>query len=141
MSIETVRLSERAKTQLITMKRRTGIQQWNILCRWAFCLSLAEPSVPPSEEIVTDSNVEMNWRTFTGPREAVFASLLRHRCLKDGRNPQDGHDLALTLRMHIHRGISYLLSSTTLQETLETTHAHPISTQSLLNAEQMKHPM
>jgi hypothetical protein len=26
--------------QLIRLKTRTGITQWNILCRWAFCLSL-----------------------------------------------------------------------------------------------------
>ena len=40
--IETVRISEKGKTQLITLKRRTGIQNWNVLCRWAFCISLKE---------------------------------------------------------------------------------------------------
>lgn len=121
MSVETIRLSERAKTQLITMKRRTGIQQWNTLCRWAFCLSVAEPSVPPSEDIVTDSNVEMTWRTFAGTREAAFASLLKYRCKLDGCNPLDEQDLALTLRTHIHRGVSYLLSRSDLPETLTAT--------------------
>ena len=43
--IETVRTSEKGKTQLITLKRRTGIQNWNVLCRWAFCISLKDP--PP----------------------------------------------------------------------------------------------
>ncbi|WP_077953634.1 DndE family protein [Salmonella enterica] len=51
MSIEHVRLSEKAKQQLITLKRRTGIDNWNVLCRWAFCLSLAEKAVPPHEDI------------------------------------------------------------------------------------------
>jgi DNA sulfur modification protein DndE len=32
--IENVRISEKAKNQLITLKRRTGIQNWNTLCRW-----------------------------------------------------------------------------------------------------------
>ncbi len=40
MSIKQVRLSAEAKEQLIRLKTRTGIGQWNILCRWAFCLSL-----------------------------------------------------------------------------------------------------
>ena len=43
MSLKQIRLSSQAKEQLIRLKTRTGIQQWNILCRWAFCLSLAEP--------------------------------------------------------------------------------------------------
>ncbi|WP_435947067.1 DndE family protein [Dryocola sp. BD586] len=34
MSIDNVRLSEKAKQQLITLKRRTGIENWNVLCRW-----------------------------------------------------------------------------------------------------------
>ena len=38
MSIKQVRLSNQAKEQLIRLKTRTGIQQWNILCRWALCL-------------------------------------------------------------------------------------------------------
>ncbi|EAX0453961.1 DUF1832 domain-containing protein, partial [Salmonella enterica] len=57
MSIEHVRLSEKAKQQLITLKRRTGIDNWNVLCRWAFCLSLAEKAVPPHEDIITDSSI------------------------------------------------------------------------------------
>lgn len=70
--IDTIRLSERARQQLITLKRYTSIQNWNILCRWAFCLSLREPSVPPDEEIPVDSSVEMSWRTFAGANEQVY---------------------------------------------------------------------
>jgi DNA sulfur modification protein DndE len=54
------RLSAQAKDQLIRLKTRTGIAQWNILCRWAFCLSLRQPSVPTPLEIPADSNVEMS---------------------------------------------------------------------------------
>ena len=48
MSIKQVRLSNQAKEQLIRLKTRTGIQQWNILCRWALCLSLKELTPPAS---------------------------------------------------------------------------------------------
>jgi DNA sulfur modification protein DndE len=57
MSIDHIRLSKQAREQLIRLKRHTGIEHWNVLCRWAFCRSLAEPSVPPPAKIPADSNV------------------------------------------------------------------------------------
>jgi DNA sulfur modification protein DndE len=36
MSLKQFRLSAQAKEQLIRLKTRTGITQWNVLCRWAF---------------------------------------------------------------------------------------------------------
>jgi DNA sulfur modification protein DndE len=47
MSIKQIRLSSQAKDQLIRLKTKTGIQQWNVLCRWAFCLSLRQAKPPP----------------------------------------------------------------------------------------------
>ena len=46
MSIKQVRLSTQAKEQLMRLKSRTGIQHWNVLCRWAFCLSLRQYTPP-----------------------------------------------------------------------------------------------
>ena len=43
MSIKQVKVSTQAKEQLIRLKTRTGIAHWNVLCRWAFCLSLRQP--------------------------------------------------------------------------------------------------
>jgi DNA sulfur modification protein DndE len=40
--IERIKLSQTAKEQLFKLKRSTKIDQWNILCRWPFCHSLAE---------------------------------------------------------------------------------------------------
>ncbi|EKK5432484.1 DNA sulfur modification protein DndE, partial [Enterobacter hormaechei] len=72
MSIEMVKVSEKGKQQLITLKKRTGIENWNILCRWALCVSLAESSVPPHEDIITDSNIEMSWKTFAGEFSEIY---------------------------------------------------------------------
>lgn len=111
MSIEHVRLSEKAKQQLITLKRRTGLENWNVLCRWAFCLSLAEPSIPPHEDIVTDSSVDMSWKTFAGEYSEVYLSLIKKRAFNDyGATFEDL--LPYYFRLHLHRGISYLLSKT-----------------------------
>ena len=59
MSIKQVRLSTQAKEELIRLKTRTCIPHWNVLCRWAFCLSLRQTSSPRSLDIPSDSNVEM----------------------------------------------------------------------------------
>ena len=59
MSLKQIRLSAQARDQLIRLKARTGIGQWNVLCRWAFCLSLRQPSPPTPVEVPADSHVEM----------------------------------------------------------------------------------
>jgi DNA sulfur modification protein DndE len=105
--IETIRLSEKAKIQLITMKRRTGIANWNVLCRWAFCLSINQPTRPPEELIPSDSSIEMTWKTFAGGADDVYWGLLLVRAEEDSI-PQKKEALAHYFRLHLHRGISYL---------------------------------
>lgn len=107
MAIEHIRLSQTARDQLITLKRRTGIAHWNVLCRWALCRSLAEPAAPPTVKLALDSNVEMNWRTFGGDSGDVLWALLRYRCHQDGLSLDD-ETLARQFRLHLHRGIGYL---------------------------------
>lgn len=108
MSIEMVKVSEKGKQQLITLKKRTGIENWNILCRWALCVSLAESSVPPHEDIITDSNIEMSWKTFAGEFSEIYLCLLKQRIFEDYGNNQD--DYYYFLKLHLHRGISYLVN-------------------------------
>jgi DNA sulfur modification protein DndE len=108
--IETVRVSEKGKIQLITLKRRTGIQNWNILCRWAFSSSLAEKSEPPNEEIPSDSSIEMTWKTFTGGEEELYLALIQLRATKAAL-PLEKEIINKYFRLHLHRGISYLVSN------------------------------
>ncbi|MGW7314631.1 DNA sulfur modification protein DndE [Streptomyces sp. NPDC054865] len=107
MSLETVRLSQTAKDQLVWLKRNTGLTQWNELCRWALALSLRDSSTPLVKEVVTDSNVEMSWKTFTSPYGDVYLALLKQRCVMDGEELSD-EAVARTLTVHLHRGIGYL---------------------------------
>src|SRR5207248_4349380 len=109
MSIKQVRLSAQAKDQLIRLKTKTGISQWNILCRWAFCLSLRQLSPPTPVEIPADSNVEMTWQVFGGEAQELYLTLLKERCERDGLGTSD-EVLARQFRLHLHRGISYLAS-------------------------------
>lgn len=107
MAIEHVRLSFQAREQLIRLKRHSGIEHWNVLCRWALCVSLAEQTAPPPVKISADSNVEMSWRVFGGRYADVIMALLRQRCIRDGL-PTDDETVAAQFRLHLHRGIAYL---------------------------------
>ena len=115
MSLERIQPSQQAKDQLSRLKRRTGVKNWNVLCRWAFCVSLAEPDPPTPARIPADSSLEMTWRTFAGSdHEDTYLALLRQRCADDGL-PTDPETLAIHFRLHLHRGIGYLAGSPDLR--------------------------
>lgn len=107
--IEHIKLSQQARDQLVKLKRATKIEHWNILCRWAFCVSMAEASVPLPLKIPADSSVEMSWKIFAGQYQDVYLALLKERCLQD-RLGSDDETLATQFRLHLHRGIGYLAS-------------------------------
>lgn len=115
MAVEHIRLSKQAREQLIRLKRHTGIEHWNVLCRWAFCRSLAEPTPPPPSKIPADSNVEMSWRVFGGRHSDLYLALLRARCMRDGLGLGDD-DLAVQFRLHLHRGIAYLANDRDMRD-------------------------
>jgi DNA sulfur modification protein DndE len=108
MSIKQVRLSSQGKDQLIRLKSKTGISQWNILCRWAFCTSLREETVPTPVEIPADSNVEMTWHVFGGEFQEIYLALLKERCILDGVDIDDDQAVNRQFRLHLHRGLGYL---------------------------------
>lgn len=114
MIIETVRVSEQGKDQLVKLKRNTGIQNWNVLCRWALCTSLAEKSVPPKTKIASDSSIEMTWKTFAGEHEGIYTALIKQRCRIDGI-ALSKEALAEQFKLHLHRGLGYLAAGKQIQ--------------------------
>lgn len=114
MSLEHIRVSERARDQLIRIKRPTGIQHWNVLCRWAFCVSVADPSPPTPAKIPADSSVEMTWKVFGGPYEELYLGLLKERCRRDHLGTSE-EVLATQFRLHLHRGIGTLAADRRLR--------------------------
>jgi DNA sulfur modification protein DndE len=113
--VERVRISQAGKDQLIKLRRVTGINQWNILCRWAFCRSLAEPSPPSPVPIPADSNVEMTWQIFGGSIADQLLLALKQRCHKD-KVDINSENLAIQFRTHLHRGIGYLSSDSKISD-------------------------
>ncbi len=80
--IEVVRVDQRMKNLLVQLKRKTKIQNWNILCRWGFLISLSI-DIPPNEvSIENDGAVEMSWKVFGGAYDHLIWALLKYRLLK-----------------------------------------------------------
>ena len=115
MTLDHIKLSQTAKDQLIKLKRVTGLEHWNVLCRWALCISLAEHSIPPDTKIPADSNVEMSWKVFGGRYADLYLALVKERCLRDGLRT-DPDTLAQQFRLHLHRGIAYLAGNKKLRK-------------------------
>jgi DNA sulfur modification protein DndE len=107
MPIETIRISKSGRDQLLTLKRRTKIGTWNVLCRWAFCVSIAEKTTPQALSGDTEAALEISVDTMFGAHAPVYLALLKTRCKRDGLSLSD-HSLNVQLRVHIHRGIAYL---------------------------------
>jgi DNA sulfur modification protein DndE len=114
MPLDHIRVSERGRDQLVRLKRPTGIQHWNVLCRWAFCVSLADPSVPTPAKIPSDSSVDMTWKVFGGAHDELYMALLKERCKRDGLGTSD-EVIATQFRLHLHRGIGILAADRRLR--------------------------
>lgn len=114
MIVKQFKLSQQEKDKLIRLKSKTGIQNWNVLCRWALCWSLSEPSIPNGPDIASDSNVEMSWGTFAGEYHEIYDLIIRERCIQDGLG-NDPLTIAKYFRLHLNRGINYLTSKDTVK--------------------------
>lgn len=106
MILKQFKLSQPEKDKLIRIKARTGIQNWNVICRWALCWSLAEPSIPGGLDPMSDSNVEMTWITFAGEHYEIYEAIIRQRCINDGLD--DSQEVLIKyFRLHLNRGINH----------------------------------
>ncbi|MGL4789821.1 MAG: DNA sulfur modification protein DndE [Anaerotignaceae bacterium] len=110
MIIKQIRLSNQSKDKLSRLKGKTGIKNWNILCRWALCYSLKEDSIPTEIQIIQDSNLEMSWYTFGGEDSDLYEALIIAWC-KSKNLPLDNETVSQYFKLHLERGISYLSGS------------------------------
>ena len=85
------------------------------MCRWAFCRSLAEPSVPSPVPIKTDSTVEIAWNVFGGEIADILLIALKQRCHQDGLGTET-ETLKQQFTLHLHRGIGYLAGDSKIQQ-------------------------
>lgn len=81
MIIKQIKLSNQSKDRLSRLKGKTGIKNWNVLCRWALCYSLGENTMPTDIPMASDSNVEMSWYTFAGEYSELYETLIKAWCI------------------------------------------------------------
>ena len=71
INIETVKTTQNAKNILSRIKSTTRIQNWNTICRWAFCLSIKQDTAPRVIDEKLDG-VEMTYETFAGKYSNIY---------------------------------------------------------------------
>lgn len=112
--VETIRVSSRGREILIKIKRNTGIDHWNEICRVALCRSLSNPSRLPKPAKGWDSAIEIEWRTFAGELSDALASSFALRAQSDGIDLSRKDNAADYFRSHIERGIASLQNTKNL---------------------------
>ncbi|MFT3783696.1 MAG: DNA sulfur modification protein DndE [Nibricoccus sp.] len=105
--VETVRISKKGRDILLKLKRQTGVENWNVLCRWALMASLREKKRPSLGRENSEGGIEMSWKVFAGEYSDVFAAMVTARAISDGYDGSN-EDTADCLRAHLARGLEYL---------------------------------
>lgn len=107
--IDRVKISAAGKQQLSTLKRRTGIEHYNVICRHALCASLANSTKVPAETLQYSGGLDIEWKTFAGEADATLTNILIGRALADFEDSSPTTVRGL-LQAHLHRGLAYLVS-------------------------------
>jgi DNA sulfur modification protein DndE len=107
--IDRVKISAAGKQQLSTLKRRTGIEHYNVICRHALCASLSNSTKVPAETLQYNGGLEIDWKIFAGEADATLMNLLIMRAwIEDGESSPNA--IRKVLHSHLHRGLAYLVS-------------------------------
>jgi len=96
--------STRAQKNLGMMRVRTGLTP-NILLRFAFCMSLKDPSIPNPDEFNQDGS-ELTPAVLFGEYEPIYLALMLNRLKQDGLGPE--LYLHKMTRAHFNRGTTAL---------------------------------
>jgi DNA sulfur modification protein DndE len=116
IQMDTIYTSEASKNFLVQLKKNTGIQTWNVLCRLAFCHSLKDQSLPRNIDEALNG-VEMNYDTFAGTHKGLYLGLLIQNLVKNNVEISKTN-LTKYLRAHIGRGI-YILFNKKLRKLVD----------------------
>ena len=88
------------------LKNKTGLNI-NILARYAFCLSLKDPSIPNPDEF-DEKGMEILPSVLFGEHENIYMALMLDRLKKDNMDPE--LYLQKMTRAHLNRGSAMLFS-------------------------------
>lgn len=114
--VDHVRISTKSKEILIRVKKRTGLEYWNEVCRIAYFRSIANPTLPAMTSSNGNVAIDIEWKTFAGSfqNEITAATLLRAK--KDKIDLNNSEAIANYFRAHLERGIASLQNIRSLSE-------------------------
>ena len=109
LTIDILRTSSNVKSSLTRIKTITGISNWNIICRWALCLSLKQTSLPREVEEKLDG-VEIDYDTLVGKNKSIYTQLLINN-LVTHKVALDKKNLTKYLYAHVNRGVNIIYTN------------------------------
>lgn len=118
LPIEHVRISSKGKDILLRIKKRTGLEHWNEICRIALCVSFANQTIPPAQ-VQFDSAIEIDWKIFSGQFHSEISAMAKVRAVKDGISLADKDAFCQYFRSHLERGITSLSGIKSLAHLIE----------------------
>jgi len=99
--IESIRLTESEKEMLTRIKRKTGIDSWNVLCRWAYMIGLSHQGTAGNAAHEKRDAVEIKWETFSGKNSYLYIAITQLRYTVELSKERE-----ITLFDFVHRKLS-----------------------------------
>ena len=106
INIDQLRTSTSLKNLLTRIKGITSIQNWNVLCRWGFCFSIKQSTLPRMVDEKLDG-VEIDYDVLVGKNKIIYTQLLINN-LRLHNIDANKENLTKYLNAHVNRGINIL---------------------------------
>ena len=106
INIDQLRTSTSLKNLLTRIKSITSIQNWNVLCRWGFCFSIKQSTLPRQVDEKLDG-VEIDYDVLVGKNKIIYTQLLINN-LRKNNIETNKENLTKYLYAHVNRGINII---------------------------------
>ena len=106
INIDQLRTSTSLKNLLTRIKSITSIQNWNVLCRWGFCFSIKQSTLPRMVDEKLDG-VEIDYDVLVGKNKIIYTQLLINN-LRKNNIEINKENLTKYLYAHVNRGINII---------------------------------
>jgi DNA sulfur modification protein DndE len=108
-TIDLLRTSANVRNSLTRIKTITGIPNWNIICRWALCLSLKQTSLPREVDEKLDG-IEIDFDILVGKNKSIYTQLLINNLILH-KVEIDKKNLTKYLYAHVNRGVNIIYTN------------------------------
>ena len=106
INIDQLRTSASLKNLLTRIKGITSIQNWNVLCRWGFCFSIKQSTLPRMVDEKLDG-VEIDYDVLVGKNKIIYTQLLINN-LRKNNIEINKENLTKYLYAHVNRGVNII---------------------------------